>query len=115
MCLSFWFRLWNGFSRFGLSARHPHRGQLWTVATIRSAKHGAAVRGRVVETQFFGAFWRVHIELSATSTRLIADLAAGNQTEPPAPEAIVHLHWGADAVHVIEDDVPVVADAGGTA
>jgi putative spermidine/putrescine transport system ATP-binding protein len=79
------------------------------------AAEGAAVQGRVVETQFFGAFWRVHVELSAAATRLIADLAAGNHTEPPAPQATVHLHWGADAVHVIADDVPVAADAGGTA
>lgn len=74
---------------------------------------GASARGRVVETQFFGAFWRVHVELSGGSVRLIADVAAGGQSEPPALEAVVHLHWGADAVHVMEDNAPVLADVGG--
>jgi putative spermidine/putrescine transport system ATP-binding protein len=76
---------------------------------------GARAQGRVVETQFFGAFWRVHVELDGSATRLLADLPVGSQAEPPTFGDTVQLHWGADAVHVIDDNESALAEAGAAA
>ena len=59
------------------------------------AEGGARAKGRVSDSQYFGSFVRLRVEVDAAS--LAVDLAA--PATPPAPGAQVHLHWDAAAIH----------------
>ena len=59
------------------------------------AASGARAQGRVSESQYFGSFVRLRVEVDAAS--LAVDVAAPGT--PPAPGAQVHLHWDAAAIH----------------
>ena len=59
------------------------------------AASGARAQGRVADSQYFGSFVRLRVEVDAAS--LAVDLPAPGT--PPAAGAQVHLHWDAAAIH----------------
>ncbi|WP_341890240.1 ABC transporter ATP-binding protein [Variovorax sp. YR752] len=61
---------------------------------------GARASGTLAEVQYFGAFWRLAVEV-AGGERLIADLPVALHHSAPEPGHRLHLHWDEDAVHVI--------------
>jgi putative spermidine/putrescine transport system ATP-binding protein len=66
------------------------------------AAAGARASGTVVEVQYFGAFTRVKVDMTAgQGTRLQADLPTGRGLAVPEQGAAVHLHWDAAAVHAL--------------
>jgi putative spermidine/putrescine transport system ATP-binding protein len=58
---------------------------------------GARISGTVLDQQYFGAFSRLRVDWRGEAVTV--DLAP--QSPPPAPGATAHLHWDADAVHVL--------------
>ncbi|WP_298831689.1 ABC transporter ATP-binding protein [uncultured Piscinibacter sp.] len=66
------------------------------------AAEGARAGGPLAEAQYFGAFWRLSVDLPG-GERLMADVPVAKLPEPPALGAEVHLHWPEAAVHVIQD------------
>jgi putative spermidine/putrescine transport system ATP-binding protein len=63
---------------------------------------GARASGTLAEVQYFGAFWRLGVDL-AGGERLIADLPVAAHAEAPPTGTTLHLHWPDGAVHVISD------------
>lgn len=63
---------------------------------------GARASGPLAEAQFFGAFWRLSVDV-AGGERLMADVPVARLPETPALGSPVHLHWDDAAVHVIQD------------
>jgi putative spermidine/putrescine transport system ATP-binding protein len=64
------------------------------------AAEGARAGGTVVERQYFGAFWRLRVDLGLARVQLdLADPSAA----VPEPGRTVHLHWDARAVHALAD------------
>jgi putative spermidine/putrescine transport system ATP-binding protein len=61
---------------------------------------GARASGTLTEAQYFGAFWRLAVEVDG-GERLIADLPVALHPSAPEPGSRLHLHWDDDAVHVI--------------
>ncbi|TWT01691.1 ABC transporter ATP-binding protein [Reyranella sp. CPCC 100927] len=59
---------------------------------------GARTGGTVAETQYFGAFWRLHVAVAA-GARLLADVPAA--TGVPAVGQNTFLHWDDGAVHAL--------------
>ena len=62
----------------------------------------ARASGTLAEVQYFGAYWRLGVDL-AGGERLIADLPVATHAEAPPPGTTLHLHWPDGAVHVIGD------------
>ncbi len=58
---------------------------------------GARASGVVADSQYFGSFVRLRVQVDATS--LAVDLGAG---APPPNGTQVHLHWDSSAVHRLE-------------
>jgi putative spermidine/putrescine transport system ATP-binding protein len=69
----------------------PERIRLGTAANARAS-------GVVLDSQYFGAFVRLRVQVDAMS--LAVDLAA---SAPPPGGTQVHLHWDAAAIHRLED------------
>ncbi|MFT3956633.1 MAG: ABC transporter ATP-binding protein [Piscinibacter sp.] len=69
---------------------------------------GARASGILAEAQYFGAFWRLAVEVEG-GERLIADLPVALHASAPAPGSRLQLHWDDGAVHVIGEQ----ADSGG--
>jgi putative spermidine/putrescine transport system ATP-binding protein len=61
---------------------------------------GARARGVVVESQYFGAFVRLRVQVDATTLAVDLGAAAG---APPPTGAHVSLHWDAAAIHPLAD------------
>lgn len=59
---------------------------------------GSRLGGLVLDQQYFGAFSRLRVDWRGETVTV--DLSP--QAVPPAPGDMVHLHWDADAVHVLE-------------
>jgi putative spermidine/putrescine transport system ATP-binding protein len=64
------------------------------------AADGARASGTVVERQYFGAFWRLRIDVGPA--RLQVDLTDPASAVPETGEA-AHLHWDARAVHALAE------------
>jgi putative spermidine/putrescine transport system ATP-binding protein len=62
---------------------------------------GARASGVVAQAQYFGSFWRLHVERQGAGS-LMADVPAG-LASPPPPGETVHLHWNDDAMHAVGD------------
>jgi putative spermidine/putrescine transport system ATP-binding protein len=60
----------------------------------------ARVTGTLREAQYFGAFWRLVVQL-ANGALLQVDHSAGLAGSPPLAGSEVGLHWSADAVHAL--------------
>ena len=65
------------------------------------ARQGARASGTVADMQYFGAYSRLRIQCDGT--RLSVDLPNDSVNGSFAPGATVHLHWQADAIHVIRE------------
>ena len=69
----------------------------------------ARISGKVVEAQYFGAFWRLSVDAprasgdDAAAERLMADVPMAALAQAPAVGQTVHLQWPDEAVHVIRD------------
>jgi putative spermidine/putrescine transport system ATP-binding protein len=61
------------------------------------AAEGARLSGTVLDQQYFGAFSRLRVDWRGESVTV--DL--NPRATPPAPGDMAHLHWDADAVHVL--------------
>jgi putative spermidine/putrescine transport system ATP-binding protein len=61
---------------------------------------GARARGVVVESQYFGAFVRLRVQVDATTLAVDLGAAAG---APPPTGAHVSLHWDTAAIHPLAD------------
>jgi putative spermidine/putrescine transport system ATP-binding protein len=59
---------------------------------------GARAGGTVIDSQYFGSFVRLRVQLDAAS--LAVDL--GGAGAPPPNGARVHLHWDASAIHRLD-------------
>jgi putative spermidine/putrescine transport system ATP-binding protein len=64
------------------------------------AASGARAAGIVADSQYFGAFVRLRIQVESTSLAVDLGAAAG---APPRNGAHVNLHWDASAIHRLED------------
>jgi putative spermidine/putrescine transport system ATP-binding protein len=60
----------------------------------------ARVTGTLREAQYFGAFWRLVVQL-ANGALLQVDHSAALAGSPPLAGSEVGLHWSADAVHAL--------------
>ena len=60
---------------------------------------GARAGGIVADSQYFGSFVRLRVQVDATSLAVDLGAAAG---APPPNGARVHLHWDASAIHRLE-------------
>ncbi len=68
----------------------------------------AKVSGKVVDAQYFGAFWRLSVDAHTASgevavERLVADVPMASLAQAPSVGQTVHLLWPDEAVHVIHD------------
>lgn len=64
------------------------------------AESGARAGGIVADSQYFGSFVRLRVDVTAAS--IAVDLAAAAGPPPPIG-ARVHLHWDASAIHRLEN------------
>jgi putative spermidine/putrescine transport system ATP-binding protein len=64
------------------------------------AASGARAAGIVADSQYFGAFVRLRIQVETTSLAVDLGAAAG---APPPNGTQVNLHWDASAIHRLED------------
>ncbi len=74
-----------------------------------TASRPSAVRtqGLVQEVQFFGSFWRVHVQRPQGAKPLLADVPVHAISRAPCPGDVAHLYWGDAAIHPIDDqDTP---------
>jgi putative spermidine/putrescine transport system ATP-binding protein len=62
------------------------------------AEHGARAAGTVTDSQYFGPFVRLRVQVDGAS--LAVDVAGTGA--PPANGARVHLHWDARAIHRLD-------------
>jgi putative spermidine/putrescine transport system ATP-binding protein len=76
----------------GAAMLRPERIRLGGTADARAS-------GTVAETQYFGAFSRLRVDVGGALVAV--DLATAGQPLP-APGQTVHLHWDADAVHALQ-------------
>jgi putative spermidine/putrescine transport system ATP-binding protein len=76
----------------GAAMLRPERIRLGGTAEARAS-------GTVAETQYFGAFLRLRVDVGGALVAV--DLATAGQPLP-APGQTVHLHWDADAVHALQ-------------
>jgi putative spermidine/putrescine transport system ATP-binding protein len=76
----------------GAAMLRPERIRLGGTAEARAS-------GTVAETQYFGAFSRLRVDVGGALVAV--DLATAGQPLP-APGQTVHLHWDADAVHALQ-------------
>ena len=63
------------------------------------AADGARAAGSVTDSQYFGAFARLRVQVEGASLAVDLGAGAGN---PPSIGARVHLHWDASAIHRLE-------------
>jgi putative spermidine/putrescine transport system ATP-binding protein len=74
-------------------------------------ENSATQSAAVLSKQYFGSFWRVQVELNNTQSdkkiELIVDLLHSPSVRVPAIGDTVRIHWGADAVHRIDDSLAV--------
>ncbi len=64
-------------------------------------------QGLVQEVQFFGSFWRVHVQRPQGAKPLLADVPVHAISRAPCPGDVAHLYWGDAAIHPIDDqDTP---------
>ena len=63
-----------------------------------ATQHRARTQGKVAETQYFGAFWRLHVAVAA-GARLLADVPAAAGVPTVGQDAF--LHWDDGAVHAL--------------
>jgi putative spermidine/putrescine transport system ATP-binding protein len=79
------------------------RPELIELAPVSGAVRATPrARGTVREVQFFGAFWRVHVQPEQGGTSLLADLPVRGSTLTPEVGAGVQLYWSDAAMHIIE-------------
>ena len=62
-------------------------------------EHGARAGGVVAESQYFGSFVRLRVQVDSASLAVDLGAAAG---APPLNGARVHLHWDASAIHRLD-------------
>jgi ABC-type Fe3+/spermidine/putrescine transport system ATPase subunit len=63
------------------------------------AEAGARAHGTVGDSQYFGSFMRLRVQVDGATLAVDLNAAAG---APPPTGARVNLHWDASAIHRIE-------------
>ncbi len=69
------------------------------------ASDGARASGTVQELQYFGTFWRVRVARDGHGSILV-EVPVVPGSAPPAVGDATHLHWAADAAHVLSPATP---------
>jgi putative spermidine/putrescine transport system ATP-binding protein len=64
-------------------------------------EQGARAAGSIADSQYFGSFVRLRVQVDSANLAVDLGAAAG---APPPPGARVNLHWDASAIHRLDGD-----------